>query len=302
MQEEHAKLGPENAGDVRGATARILDASPNFRDIGQLPAAAGHTLRPGLVYRSGALDELGAGDLAVLRSLDIRLCFDLRSEGERIGSPSRWPEGGAPRILALEVATDIRTLDRELAHWLADHPDREGASRLMHGIYRSMPLSCAPVLSRLFAELARGREVLPVVIHCTAGKDRTGFVVAMLLKALGVADADVFADYLESNKHYDRLRQDKRISALLQGMLGFALSPDALQVVTCADRSYLACAFEEIEKVFGSIDLYLEERAGLDAAKRAALQKFLLAPAAADDSARMGAAGATTSAVGRAAG
>ena len=265
---------------ARHTAGRMLKAAPNFRDVGGLPAADGRMLCTGMVYRSGALDELDAGDVARLRTLGIRLCLDLRSRSERIGSPSCWPEDCVPRILALEVATDIRVLDRELADWLAEHPDRDGAERLMRGIYRSMPLSCAQVLTRLFAELLESDDSRPVVIHCAAGKDRTGFIVAMLLKALGVADADVFADYLESNKHYDHSRQDSKISALLQGMLGFALAPEALKAVTCADRLYLAGAFEEIDKSFGTVDRYLESCAGLDAARRERLQRILLAPTA----------------------
>ncbi len=264
------------------AATRLLKAAPNFRDVGMLPAASGRLIRPGLIYRSGALDELDAADLETLRALDIRLCLDLRSQRERSGHPSRWPDGCVPRTLALEVATDIRVLDRELADWLAQHPDRAGAERLMQSIYRSMPLNCAPVLRCLFTELADGEDVLPLVIHCAAGKDRTGFIVAMLLQALGVEDKEVYADYLESNRHYDHVRQHPKIAALLEGMLGFALGPDALAAVTYADRHYLACAFEEIGKQYGSVDAYLEACAGLDAARRGRLRQTLLAPLSAE--------------------
>ena len=280
MQAHQERIGERSAGPAAATAGRLLKAAPNFRDIGHLPTRDGRVVRPGLVFRSGALDELDAADLVTLRSIGVRLCLDLRSRGERQTSPSRWPEDRVPRTLALEVATDIRVLDRQLADWLADHPDREGAERLMRGIYRTMPASCAPVLNRLFEELTADHAgALPLVIHCAAGKDRTGFTVAMLLKALGVADQDIFADYLESNKHYDHARQDAKISALLQGMLGFALDADALQAVTRADHHYLACAFEEIEREYGSAERYLEIRAGLDADRRGRLQDALLASA-----------------------
>ena len=281
MQKEQAGSKGTDAGSALRAAGRMLKTAPNFRDVGGLPTMDGRMLRTGLVYRSGALDALDAGDIAVLRNLGIRLCLDLRSRSERLGNPSCWAEDRAPRVLALEVATDIRVLDRELADWLAQHPDRAGATRLMHGIYRSMPLSCAPVLSRLFEELVESDDSLPLVIHCAAGKDRTGFIVAMLLKALGVSDAEILGNYLKSNQHYDHIRQDAKISALLQGMLGFALGRDALKVVTCADPTYLECAFDEIGKSFGAVDRYLESRAGLDAARRQRLRQILLAPAAA---------------------
>src|ERR1700744_2582281 len=116
------------------ALARLLAASPNFRDLGGLAAAGGRHTRPGLLYRSGALDELEEADLAVLGRLGIGLCFDLRSQGERGRHPSRWPAGGLPRTLAIEVATDIRALDREAMQYLIDHPDAEGAAHLMRAI------------------------------------------------------------------------------------------------------------------------------------------------------------------------
>jgi protein-tyrosine phosphatase len=265
-----------------GAVRPLLGAAPNFRDVGSLPAAQGRLIRTGLIYRSGAMDELDPGDVAALRALGIRLCIDLRSRSERTASPSRWPEDSAPRILALEVHNDIRVLNQELADWLAEHPDRAGATRLMQGLYRSMPASCAPVLRRLFTELLGPEPAHPFVVHCTAGKDRTGFVIAMLLKALGVADATIFADYLETNLRYNPMRQDARISAVLHTMLGFALTPDALQAVTYADQEYLVCAFDEVLKAFGSVDRYLEQAAGLDAGGRYRLQQLFLEPVAAN--------------------
>jgi len=256
--------------------ARRFAASPNFRELGGLRAAQGRRIRGGLLYRSGALDELGEADLEVLGRLGIALCFDLRSEGERSKHPSRWPAGAIPRTLAIEVATDVRALDRGAMQELIDKPDAEGAGRLMRAIYRSMPGSCAPVLGTLFTELAALRARQAAVVHCTAGKDRTGFVVAMLLKALGVADEDVFANYLESNHHYDAARHDAKIAALLGAMFGVVPDDSALRAITAARFDYLLAALDEIRRRWGSVEVYLARCAGLDAARRKQLEQALL--------------------------
>lgn len=266
--------GKETA-TLRPAVARILVGSPNFRDLGGL-AAGSRRMRYGLLYRSGALDELDEADLAVLGGLGVGLCFDLRSQGERRKHPSRWPAGSVPRMLAIEVTTDIRALDRGAMQYLIDHPDAEGAEHLMRAFYRSMPASCAPGLKAVFKELAALRARHAAVIHCTAGKDRTGFVVAMLLHALGVVESDIQANYLESNYHYDAVRDDVKIASLLEGILGIALDGMAMQAITAARPEYLESAFEAIRETWGGIDAYLEECGGLDVARRVRLREALL--------------------------
>ncbi|MES2681957.1 MAG: tyrosine-protein phosphatase [Pseudomonadota bacterium] len=255
---------------------RLLAAAPNFRDLGGLPTVDGRRLRAGCLYRSGALDELEPDDLAALGRLGIGFCLDLRSTGERRKHPSRWPEHAVPRTLAIEVATDIRALDRAAAQALIERPDAHGAAQLMRAVYRQLPQSCAPVLQALIRTLVEGSLPPTTVIHCTAGKDRTGFVVALLLTALGVTRADIEADYLETNRHYDAGRQDTKIAAILQEMFGVHLSTEGLQAITAARLDYLAAAFDSLDASWGGTARYLQECVGLDAASRCALREALL--------------------------
>ena len=260
---------------LRPALTRILAASPNFRDLGGLTAGA-RRVRQGVLYRSGALDELECADLAALGGLGIGLCFDLRSQGERQRHPSRWPAGSVPRILAIEVATDIRALDSGTMQYLIDHPDVNGAARLLRAIYRNMPTSCAPVLRIVFDEVAALGAWEAALIHCTAGKDRTGFVVAMVLQALGVAEADIHANYLESNYHYNAARDDAKIASLLEGMFDISLDRAAMQAITAARLEYLEAACNAIREAWGGIEAYLEQCCGLSARRRARLREALL--------------------------
>lgn len=132
---------------------RLLSAAPNFRDLGGLKAAYGRELPSGRVFRSGALDELETEDLVRLKAMGLRLCCDLRTESERLLAPSRWPEGGEPRLLQLELASDIRAHNPDLVEMVRQASGREVAAQVMLGLYRTMPSACAPILARLLPEL-----------------------------------------------------------------------------------------------------------------------------------------------------
>ena len=258
------------------ASARLLAGAPNFRDLGGLKGVGGRVVRAGMVYRSGALDELLAVDLSLLETLGVSLCCDLRTGSERALSPSRWPEGRVPRLLELEFSSDVRALSPELMQLLNDAPSADNAMQMMLGLYRSMPTTCAPLLARLFPELAGAADAFPVVIHCTAGKDRTGFVIAILLSVLGVAPVDIRADYLYSNHSSEHLRRSAKVQALLRQLLGMTPDPHAVDALTKAAPEYLDAALTEVRQGYGSIERYLHEAAGIDATMQARLRQRLL--------------------------
>ena len=256
---------------------RLLNAAPNFRDVGGLPTADGRRLRHGLLYRSDALDELDADDLVRIEKLAIKVCCDLRSDGERLQRPSRWPEGRAPRTLALPVATDIRVLMPELVTQLRRDPSAEGAARLMQHLYRDLPVVCAPVLAQLFTLMIDEADSLPLVVHCTAGKDRTGFIIAMMLHAVGVPAETIASDYLQTNLRPGRGQSHAKVAMLLHALIGVAASPEMLGAIMAARADYLEAAFARIDEDHGSIDAYLRMATGLDDRRRQQLQARLLA-------------------------
>jgi len=260
----------------------VNDAPPNgtlanLRDLGGLPATGGRRLRSGSLYRSGALSELTSDEVAQIGRLGLRACCDLRSVAERQRAPSCWPTAQVPRLLERPVDVDIRLLDMRALEQLRRQPDSSGAIGLMRNIYRGLPAGCAPVLRELFALLVQDTDSsLPLLVHCTAGKDRTGFVVALLLRALEV-DADaILADYLHSNACIDRRRLDGKIGVLLTGLLGSAPSRAVLDVVNGVRADYLESAWEELRRQHGSTEAYLAIAGGLDERQRQRLQDRLL--------------------------
>ncbi len=254
----------------------MLKTAPNFRDIGGLLSVDGRAVRAGLIYRSDALDELDADDLVLMAGLGLKVCCDLRSEGERTQRPSRWPPGAAPRTLQLEVATDIRALMPNMAQQLRDDASADGAAHLMRQLYRDLPNACAPALTRTLSLIADEPDALPLVVHCTAGKDRTGFIIAMLLHALDVPLAVIIADYLKTNEVAGRTRLHSKVAHLLEVLLGFPASAEMLKAVSAARADYLESAFAAICQQHGSVDHYLASAAGLDAAARKRLNARLL--------------------------
>lgn len=255
----------------------LLKTAPNFRDIGGLPTGDGRRTRAGVVYRSDALDALDADDLQRLAGLSPRVCCDLRSDGERLQRPHRWPAGAAPRVLNLAVATDIRVLMPDLVRELRGNATADGAAALMRHLYRDLPTVCVPVLKQVFALLLDEHgDHLPLVVNCTAGKDRTGFVVAMLLNAVGVAEDAVLADYLRSNDASSRDSLRDKVAGLLHALLGAGAPPEMLAAIVAAREDYLAAALGKIAADHGSVDAYLTQAIGLDDRQRERLASRLL--------------------------
>jgi protein-tyrosine phosphatase len=146
----------------------------------------------------------------------------------------------------------------------------------MVSLYREIPYD--PRLIRLyrdwFAELQQGEAG---VIHCAAGKDRTGIACALTLFALGVSKDDVFADYEFTNQAVDLEKRMPRIQARMEDRLARKLDPEALRPMLGVDGSYLRATLEEIEARSGGVENYLGDVLGLGAREREALRARYLA-------------------------
>ena len=173
-----------------------LTTAPNFRDLGGLPTADGRIVRPGLVFRSEALLEPIDADAAAIIAYGIVLVCDLRSDSERNHAPNDWWAAQGVELLDLDVMAAIEACD---GPWLRLRSDRTtaGAIAAMEATYTALPAAALVHLAAIVDRIIAGN--LPLLIHCTAGKDRTGFVSAMLLAALGVDHATILADYLDSD-------------------------------------------------------------------------------------------------------
>lgn len=241
----------------------------NFRAVESYPATGGR-LRPNWLYRSGAFDKITEAGLDHMRALDVTRVFDLRSNGEKKRRPS--PLVTQPGFDVFEEPHSIRSGD--LRNVLASPASTaEGAADEMRSIYTLFPEKFAGVFATCFRALASGDR--PFVIHCTAGKDRTGLAVALLLSVAGVARTDIFEDYGRTNAAAGALAT--RLTSGTDG-LNYVIAHEALlPPVIAADESYLATAFDVIDGRFGGVEPYLTHLVGLSAAELATMRSRLVA-------------------------
>lgn len=236
-----------------------LHKSVNLRDVGGFYTTDGRMVRWGQLYRSGSLSRLTEADLAYLKRLGVRLVIDLRSTDERAKQPDRLPEveGLVERPLSMD------SVDRwEKLRGMYTIFFRKGKldDYLLGGYTRVVLDGNAHHIGEIFQRLADPAQ-RPALIHCTAGKDRTGLVVALLLLTLGVPEETVLADYTLSNQFYEHFR--KGILADLKQVAPLGISADDLQDLLLVKAKTLQGALAHLRENYGSLDEYLRHQAGV---------------------------------------
>jgi protein-tyrosine phosphatase len=253
-------------------TIKIAGAT-NFRSLGGLPAADGRRIRPHAIMRADRLAGLTEDDWRALGRAGLTTICDLRSDAERTEHPNRVPPSLPLRVMNCDIRNDLRA-DPALARLMLDEPNAHGAERVMIEIYRRLPRYMGATLTAIVDRVLEGGA--PLLVHCSAGKDRTGFVVAMLLHALGVPEPLIREDYLASRRWPGAVTH----RASLESRLGTFIAADelhgAVDTVLDVRDAYLDAALGAVHEEFGSIERYLESEARLDGARRERLQGRLL--------------------------
>jgi protein-tyrosine phosphatase len=238
-----------------------LEGGSNFRDFGGHRTADGRTVRRGLVFRSAHLGGLTDADRAALDRLGVRTIVDLRGVNEAAETPHQI-EGLGCKVVGAHIEPAMgEKLSSAVATGTAT-PFLVMEVFIDH--YRAYPRRCTPGFRTLFATLSDGTH-RPLVFHCTAGKDRTGFASALLLSLLGVPWDEVMEDYLRTND-------------LWTGHVGRypELDIDTRAAIVEARRPYLEAAFAAVRDDFGSPEGFADKALGLDAAARERLKAELL--------------------------
>ncbi|MFF5172207.1 tyrosine-protein phosphatase [Micromonospora sp. NPDC000089] len=257
-----------------------LEGAPNARDLGGLPAADGRRVVAGRLIRTPALGRLTDADLPVLGKLAPACVVDLRDSSEQEVAPADRLVG-EPRVVHLPVhdpAHPVFTYVSAvlLGHDLAAYDElaAQGTPAAMAAIYRWF-VTGASARDGFGAALRLAAEPgnLPLLFHCSAGKDRTGWLAVVLLTALGVDDAAIRADYLRHNELTVSLRR-----VLLDAMARRhpTLDPETVRPVLEVRAAYLDAAYDEVHRVHGSFDRYLADGLGVTDALRERLRDNLL--------------------------
>lgn len=240
-----------------------LQGATNCRDLGDIGTANGGVLRRGLLFRSDSLAELTESDFARLDALGLHTVCDLRHESERIRKPNRLPPGTQIRQHAIGF---LPRGAHELIPSLGPHSDEMAVHSALAVYYRCFPLDHASDYVRMFDALL-APDALPALIHCTSGKDRTGFGIALILMALGVSRQDIIADYLLSNLAPRDLRF----------MVPEGVPESALSTLMKVRADYLQVSFAAIDEHWASEQDFLREALGLTARAISRLRHLLLA-------------------------
>src|SRR5258708_14376755 len=239
-----------------------LTGASNFRDLGGYPARDGRPVRWRRIFRSSHLGQLTEDDIDALRTLGLKSAFDLRGTEERLPALCRL-NGIAVHSVPIEPAL-LATLKAHLA--TGKSLSAAETADLMRESYRNYVRHNTPSFRALFAHLLEDHA--PLVIHCTAGKDRTGFAAALILNALGVSEDLGVGDYLLTNRLY---QIDPETASSID------LPDEVKTVLISVEGSFLAAAFDTIRSDYGDLESYFEHGLGLGARERAMLEQHYLA-------------------------
>lgn len=255
-----------------------LEGGINFRDLGGYTTVDGAQVCWGKLFRSGNMSTLTDQDCAYLRKLDIRSVCDFRSNSERIGSPTQVERFGSG-IAYVSWDYDQVIESSLLAGVFNGSDPARAATELMAGFYRGMPAFFGARFAVAFDALKQGDGM---VFHCSAGKDRTGMMAALLLSALGVEESQIFDDYDLTNRVLGSDEHSRRATGLSgesedPAMAMFArMPPEAMEAFMGVKPDYLQAAFDSIRDMHGSMEAYLDNVLGLTEADIADLRACYL--------------------------
>ena len=245
----------------------------NFRDLGGYPAVDGQRVKWGLLYRSGHFANATRSDLNKLHALNIATMIDFRSALEKEQEPDRLPNGSSIQTLSLpmlDVVNEAMSKEIHAAVKNNNFQNFDPAEKMLQ-MYQLIAREHAAEYQK-FIHTILSADGKPVLWHCTAGKDRTGFGAAILLRLLGVDDKLIIEDYLLSNQYVE-----KRWRLIIMLLVTRGREPiRILKKLMSVDETWIQAAFHAVDQQWGSFDRYAAEALNLTAADIAQLQATLL--------------------------
>ena len=255
-----------------------LDGAVNVRDIGGYRTSYGLQVTRGRLFRGDALSQLTGPDVERLDQLGLRTVIDFRTPGEvLVAGADRLPFG--VEFVSLPVGGG----DLGSIYELIASGDHERQRREL-GDGRAASLMVA--INRGFVTDARQREAfgaalrlvcspgrLPLLYHCSGGKDRAGWMTAIVLTALGVPREFVLRDYLLSNDFHRTEYQKLRYDLVKTGIVA---DPELLRPIMEQSATYLGAAFEEAERRYASFGRFVTDGLEISDAMLGELRRALL--------------------------
>ncbi|AIE80116.1 tyrosine-protein phosphatase [Bacillus tropicus] len=266
------RLVGSNGQAVTVAERRLpLQGAFNFRDMGGYETTEGRKVKWGKLYRSEELAGLTEWDIAYLQKSGLKLICDYRTDFEVKHKPN--PEITGARQVCLPVMQDLaKDLNINEFFQVGDLSMLGKPGEYLVKMNQDFVSGNEAFVS--FLNLAQDPENLPLVNHCTAGKDRTGFGSALLLLLLGVPEKTVMEDYLLSNGFREKLNE--KMMAFLGAKLQNDESRAILGAMFEARAEYLQAAIDEVKKQYGSVEAYAEKALGFTKESLEEMKELLL--------------------------
>jgi protein-tyrosine phosphatase len=236
-----------------------LAGASNFRDVGGYAAGDGRSVRWRRIFRSNHLGHLTADDVKLVRGLGVKRAFDFRGAEERKAAVCVIDE-----IVVHSLPIEPTVVAALRARLQARALSSADALDIMRDSYRGYVRTNTHSFREMFAHMVQ--DSAPLVIHCTAGKDRTGFASALVLHALGVPQAVISEDYLLTNQYY---RRDPSSSP--------DLPDDVRQAIGSVDASFLKAGFDAVDAEYGDLESYFRDGLGIGPRERRELSAQYLA-------------------------
>ena len=246
----------------------LLSGAVNFRDLGGYLTADLRRVKKGLVFRSDHLSRLTTGDQQILQGLQFKMVCDLRTVNEQQRAPDLLPLDGSIHLLSLPV--EANGFDPALAmERLKSGDDAWLSMDFFIELYKHYLDDFGPIWGKVLGLVASPHN-LPLVFHCTGGKDRTGICAALLLKALGVAEESILFDHDRSNAC-----NAERLQPIYAEFAALGIGPKKAAPYLQAPIEPLVAMFAHLKRKYGTIEDYLMMKAKLDRTTLMALQAGL---------------------------
>ena len=242
-----------------------LQGASNFRDLGGYPTKEGYHVKWDKVFRSADISKLTEEDLALLKKKNIDYVVDLRGTDESRKAPDRM-NPNTDYILCPAGS------DSNMVYWMKAIVSLKSGGDSMMRVYYTKTEFLADRYKPLFEKLLHLPDQDALLLHCTAGKDRTGIGTALFLYALGVPYETIMNDYLASN-YYREKENEKMVSGMVQYM---HINEQVAKDMASVKKEYLDATFEAIRQKYGSMENFLRSELGLDEAKISLLKKKYL--------------------------
>jgi len=246
----------------------------NFRQFGDYKSSYGGRVVAERLYRSGELSQATAAERSNLIDINFSLVADLRYPSERLARPSPWPDSWVSRVVSHEQDRDQEAPHLKL---LRTPGTPVSAVEVFYtDLYSTLPLR--PPYLALFGQLLQRIATTdgPLLVHCTAGKDRTGMFVALFHTILGVSYEDIQSDYLQSLQAPGLSDTGPSLVSRIEIRYGHRPSLELAERLLAVRREYLDHMFASIDRHYGSLGSYLGRIGVTDDVQATIRERFLV--------------------------